>query len=341
MIYNNDITVIFQGHVNVEKWGTGATDGTDFLLNLAKTRQAMPEAKIILSTWDWITLPRDYDTAEKLGIDELILNPDPGGLPNIKLGYEAPNNVNRQIVTTQAGLTATRTSYALKLRTDSFLTHDGVINEYSEYVRQVAASANKKSNYSPIVVVNFFTIDPSMFEHMAYHVSDWAQFGETTTLREYWQAEHMLSEDASYFKTHPQFATGEFFDNQFRTRLAVEQHITTQFAAARGFTVPNYYNELTDSILADSQRFLAQHIVILSLEQFGLSLPKYNWASYSGFMAMNCINNDDWYELFAKEWQFRSLDNRRIARAQLRRQQKQYARQHGVGNETTVYPQVI
>lgn len=179
MIKSKKITVVFQGYIDPNKLGSGATDGTDFLYNLAQTKAALPKAKIVLSTWNSFEFPPEYNTAAKLGVDNLILNPDPGGLPNIRFGFDAPNNANRQIASASAGMALVATKYALKLRVDSFLTSANLLSIYDDYIKAVQRGApqlnsdtlsakartkkqksqkGKKSNkkYSPIAVASFY-----------------------------------------------------------------------------------------------------------------------------------------------------------------------------------------
>ncbi len=336
MIKSKKITVVFQGHIDPNQLGTGATDGSDFLYNLAQTKKALPKARIILSTWNSFEFPSDYNTAAKLGVDHLVLNPDPGGLPNIKFGYDTPNNVNRQIASTAAGMALVATKYALKLRADSFLTSDHLLSIYDDYVKAIkkapqsdsqtlsaqsptspqkaskkskSSSVKRKKNnkkYSPIAVASFFTIDPNVYEHMAYHVSDWVQFGKRKALQEYWSVKPMSEKNATYFESHSHDDDAAFFDNQFRTKLAVEQHIAVKYAKSRGYKVPSHYNQIDDEILTGYNRFLAEHFIVLDLDQFGLSFPKYGWVRGDDFMALNCVSHEDWYRLLSEHWQ---LDN--------------------------------
>lgn len=165
-----------------------------------------PHAQFILSSWDHIELPEQYNTPEKLGIDAVVFSPDPDGLPNIKFGYDAPNNVNRQIISTQAGLHLVTTRYVLKLRIDSFLNHARFLAHYQHYTAQIQAhlpAAPTRLSYTPIVVPHFFTIDPNVFENMAFHISDWSQFGETVTLKAYWSAQLMSKADAPILNAMP------------------------------------------------------------------------------------------------------------------------------------------
>lgn len=315
---SGQVTVVFQGGIQPDLLGSGREDGNDFLYNVARTRAALPNATIVLSTWD-SRLPERYASADILGIDQLVLNPDPGGLPNIKFGYDAPNNVNRQIVSTQAGLAQVTTPYALKLRSDSYLINDNLLPFYQYYTEQIHTNTSQAaSGYSPIVVPNFFTIDPTMYEHMAFHVSDWAQFGRQETLSEYWSVPLMMTDNATYFERHSHDPDGRFADNAFRTRLAVEQHLATHWAQKLGFVIPKHYNNITAQILDAHNRFLASQIIVLDMADFGLSLPKYAWTLTDEFMAINCLSHDDWYQLFYDHWYPNQVDTMRLAHAEAR-----------------------
>ncbi len=339
MIKSKKITVVFQGYIDPKKLGSGATDGTDFLYNLAQTKVALPKAKIVLSTWNSFEFPADYNTAEKLGVDQLVLNSDPCGLPNIRFGFDAPNNANRQITSASAGMALVDTKYALKLRADSFLTSSNLLTIYDHYLDAVQRGApaidsdtlttknktkkqkskNEKLNktktssnklgkkrnkkYSPIAVASFFTIDPSIYQHMAFHVSDWVQFGRRKVLQEYWAVKPMTKKNATYFEDNDHDKEASFYDDQFRTRLAVEQHIATKYAQARGYKVPKHYNETDQSILKGYNRFLAEHFIVLDLDQIGLVFPKYDWVKNDDFAVINCVNHEDWYRLFNDYWQ--------------------------------------
>jgi len=320
---SDQITVVFQGSINPEILGSGNNNGSDFLYNVARTKQAFPNATIILSTWDTLLLPEDYNSAEKLGIDKLVLSADPSGLPNIKFGYDAPNNVNRQIVSTLAGLEEVTTACALKLRSDSYLVNDNFIQFYNYYLDQIQSAAQESvDEYSPIVVPNFFTIDPTMYEHMAFHISDWAQFGKLDKLLTYWSVPLMTTDNATYFERYQHDSDAQFADNAFRTRLAVEQHLTTHLAKNMGFQVPTQYNEITTEILNAHNNFLASQIIVLDMADFGLSLPKYAWTLTDEFMRLNCLSHDDWYQLFYQYWYPNQVDETRLRHAEQRLQIK-------------------
>lgn len=319
MIDSRQVTVVYQGHIDVSKLGSGDSKGADFLYNVATVRQHLPNATIILSTWDNIVLPKAYDTPAKLGIDALVLSQDVAPLPNIKFNNLPANNCNRQLVSTVAGLKKTTTKYALKLRTDSFLTSDGFMRYFADYETKIHALGHK--DYSPIVACCYFTIDPDVYEHMAFHISDWTHFGETQTLLRYWDIAPIDEAMATYYERHPHRFTANFFDKQFRAKIAVEQYLTTTYAKRFHYATPTLHNELNSKILFDFEVFLARQIILLDLAQFGVDMPKYNWVKNSDFINMAVIKHADWYGRFVDYWHL-SADKSLYGQYKQRKHQK-------------------
>ena len=101
-IKSKDISVVVQGAVD---------KSTKKCLN--SIRKYLPQAEIILSTWEGSNL-------KGLKYDILVPNKDPGGVlicPKTKL-Y---NNLNRQLLSTQNGLKKANRKYTIKFRTDFYL----------------------------------------------------------------------------------------------------------------------------------------------------------------------------------------------------------------------------
>ncbi|WOD14035.1 WavE lipopolysaccharide synthesis family protein [Paraburkholderia kirstenboschensis] len=276
----SDITVVFQGAV---KPYVGA-DKDSLRENVRKTRRALPNADIILSTWKGAELPRG------LAVDAIVESDDPGGLPGIKYDSPKGNNVNRQLVSTLAGLDAARTKYAVKLRTDSWLEHAGFI----DYAK--AASRLGRSD-SRIVASSFFTLDPTIFERVPFHLSDWFHFGRTERLREYWGAPIVTSADASWYDREPHAPHSTFFERNFRARFAVEQHVCIHYAKRYGYTTPESLNDTNPDVLASFQRFIVQETLLLDPWQIGLRMPKYDWVGASLFQKINTLMHLDWIAL--------------------------------------------
>jgi hypothetical protein len=276
----SDITLVFQGVF--KPWVT--RDHDDFARNIARTRKALPGARIILSTWKGAELPSG------LRVDAVVESADPGGLAPLKLDDRKANNVNRQLATTRAGLAEVDTRYAAKLRTDCFLEHAGFLDYYLE---QRARDGGRER----LLASSFFTLDPALFERLPYHISDWFHFGPTQVLRAYWSAAPMSMDDAQYHETHPHAPGSSVFERKFRARYAVEQHICTAFAAKLGYACPRFLNDLSDAVLADFRRFLGHELMLLDPWQIGLRFEKYAWVGTSPFQRLNNLMYLDWLAL--------------------------------------------
>ncbi len=323
MVSDKEITVIYQGAVNISGLGTGKDDSSDFLYNVKRTREVLPNATIILSTWSNTKFPQEYNSPSKLGVDKIVYSEDPGALPNIKFDNLPANNANRQLVSTVTGLKSTATRFAIKLRTDCFLTGAGFARLYSQFEEQIKSTKKGKNfEYSPVIVCCYFTIDPNVYEHMAFHMSDWTHFGETKTLLKYWDVPLFDYQDATFYERNPHHKSSNFFDRQFRTRIAVEQYLTIGFAKKFGFTTPTFHNQINRKILSEFDKFLAQHMIVLDLDQFGVDLPKYKWVRNSDFISMDILMHADWYGRFVQYWKPKQIDKRTYALYKKRQHQK-------------------
>jgi hypothetical protein len=275
-----DITLVFQGVF--KPWVT--REHEDFAHHIAWTRKMLPGARVILSTWEGVEVPRG------LRLDAVVESPDPGGLAPLKLDDRKANNVNRQILSTRAGLDAVTTPYVAKLRTDCFLEHAGFLDYYLE---QRALDGGRER----LLACSFFTLDPALFERLPYHVSDWFHFGPTQVVRDYWSAAPVSAEDAQYHETHPHAPGSSVFERKFRARYAVEQHVCTAFAAGLGYACPRFLNDLSDAVLADYRRFLGHELMLLDPWQIGLRFDKYGWVGSSPFQRLNNLMYLDWLTL--------------------------------------------
>jgi len=275
-----DITLVFQGAFKPYV----TREHENFARNIRLTRKVLPGARVILSTWAGTELPPGLE------VDAVVESADPGGLAPLKLDDNKANNINRQLLSTQSGLAAVTTPYAAKLRTDSFLEHAGFIDFYRE---QLALDDGR----GRLLASSFFTLDPTLFERLAFHLSDWFQFGPTPLLRDYWSAPQMSSKDARQYENQAHAAGSTVFERQFRACFAVEQYLCLHFAHARGYSVPRFLNDVSGNVLPDFQRFLAQEVMLLDPWQIGLRFDKYGWVGNSAFQRLNNLMHLDWLAL--------------------------------------------
>ena len=278
LIASRDISFVLQGPIDAGSLPTLAK-------SVANLRQLVPGCEIIVSTW------RDALDLTSLGSDHVVRSDDPGALPGIRPSGEYPNSVNRQILSSRAGLQRASRPFAVKMRNDAVVVHPGFVALYEKY--------NDPDLPEQIVLPAYFTLDPSMFEHVPYHPSDWFHFGATDALRTYWSAPFMTEADATYYTRHPYARHSTYLDRKFLCRLAVEQHVAVAYAQRFALTIPAFHNDIRPQVLADHDRFLSHFLIVGDLDQLGITLPKYDWVKQSGFQDLNCVTHLDWLSLRA------------------------------------------
>src|SRR5258708_318244 len=120
MLNSHDFSIVVQGPIHSSPGCKGERDIT--IRCLTSIRTFLPGAEIVLSTWQG-------ENTEGLDYDVLVKSEDPGAVAFTKaqppIGF---NNINRQIVSTQAGLAAATCTFALKFRGDLFLESNGILH---------------------------------------------------------------------------------------------------------------------------------------------------------------------------------------------------------------------
>lgn len=259
MIANSDITFVIQGPVQ-------ALPGRDQPLGvtakcIASIRQFVPGAKIILSTWQG-------QDCSALQVDTLLLNQDPGAniVSYAEDGTPGRLNFNRQIVSTAAGLREVTTPYAVKIRSDNFLTGNGFITAQQAYPHRL----KQDSVFQERVVVN-----TSYFRRYAegqrviLHPSDFFYFGRTEDLLKIWDLP--LFADRVF---DPAKAGQKQYDGAPVTATHAEQCYCRHWLALLDENAPtvNHRHDKTAESLIYWDRFMASNFVVLEPEQIGLGL---------------------------------------------------------------------
>lgn len=251
MILNSLISIIAQGAVTPEITARC----------LKQLRAVFPCAQLILSTWVGTDV-------SGLDFDKVVFSADPGA----QTGYETvniPNNVNRQIISTKAGLAAADREFILKTRTD-ILFHSSRFLEYF----------GKFDNAPPLLFKNrllicdFYTRSPRASE-ICFHPSDWIAFGNADDIRMFYSNLELQSdENAGWFKSH---VKKEKKYLNFLSRYTPEQHIFLSFLR-QYMTVDFDYNcQCSKEQIKHSEKLFAECFVVLDYKkQLDITFTKYS-----------------------------------------------------------------
>lgn len=278
MIRAQDITIVMQGDIRPETMAA-----------IQAVRRVLPGARLILSTF-----VREPVEPYRGLVDALVLSEDPGAqAPYTVSRFAAPNNLNRQLVSTQAGLLEVATPYTLKLRTDCVLASSAFVHRY-EAVKQADPGGDR------LVANTFYTRHPRGISSYLFHVSDWFIFGSTPTVSQFWAVTPMSDEEATWFECHPHLPGSTLAARRFRARFTPEQHIATEFGRKRGYQVPHFLNDRSGDLVTEYTRCLAREFIIDSPEGLGFGLPKYAHLAESLYQTLDCVNYDDWRTMFSR-----------------------------------------
>lgn len=263
-IESQDVSVVVQGPI---------VEGTRRALE--SVRRVLPRAQVILSTWEG-------SPVEGLPCDRLVTTADPGWSYLLTEGTGARTNIDRQIVSTQAGLRCADRPYTLKFRTDLELTHAGFLSYFGRYPARLA---EWRVFSERLIVCDHFSRNPARRNLTlpraaapravrAFHPSDMAAFGLTEDVQTYWDAQlpTLTLDDLSpdeRARVPPEAESKRFI------RRVPEQYLwldclrrVCDLQVAEGAEESEPLRDL-------AERSLVNNFVILRRAQFGVVLPRH------------------------------------------------------------------
>jgi hypothetical protein len=242
-IADDDISVVIQGPLLLER-----AEGVARCLE--SVRAVLPGAEVIVSTWE------GEDTGRIGPPVRIVQSPDPGAFA---VRDEPPYNLNRLLLSTQAGLLLARRRYCLKFRTDLALTDRRFL--------VVAARRPGCLFERPVTMSNLYIRDPEKFP-LLFHFSDIAQFGLTRDLQSFWSGGPFVEEDVLF---PPERPGGEYI----RTRLYPEQAMTLRWLQRNGVAIAlRRPAEIDRTLLEAWAQVLARNVHIVNWQQSGIVFPE-------------------------------------------------------------------
>ena len=279
-IDTKDISVVVQG----------AVDKNITPLCLASIRKHLPEAEIVLSTWEGTDV-------DGLDFDQVMLNKDPGAFPCDEIQNSIMNNINRQILSTYNGLLKSSNQYAVKIRSDFFLNGNGFMNYFRKYLEYnpefrflkerivgcTVYSRNPRSHIYPLV--------------MPYCPSDFFFFGLREDLIQLFDRELICDvEEKMFFELHPENrkylnykeSLCQYMPEQSIWMGFLQKHIRDLDCICRDHVTEK------NTVLTESS--FANNLVLCSAEQ--LEIGTYKTNLFSKGIPENCITHQDWIDLY-------------------------------------------
>ena len=236
---------------------------------LKAVRKHLPNAEIILSTWE------GSDVRDLAGLyDKLILNKDPNAIifDDKENKY---NNLNRILISSQNGINIATRKYVLRLRSDLVLKNNNVLKLIDNFViRNPEKSLFKERIFAYEIFSIKYDIKNRNKQRMLFHISDWCYLGLKEDLQELFSIPLVHEPDFSrYFETH-----NKTIDDIHSTRLwkmSPEQYITSVNAKKvfNNLKFDNYL-DITDENIKISENFIINNFRVFTPKEWGISILK-------------------------------------------------------------------
>jgi hypothetical protein len=265
---------------------------------LESVRKYLPSAKIILSTWqgdDVTGLDFDVLALSEFRDFESELNFFSTGFKN--------HSTNKQLITTQKGLSLADRLYTLKMRSDLILTSSNFIKYFDKHRARID---DYKILEQRVLVCSNFTLKWEFARRITTsrsyyfcHVSDWICFGLTNDVKNIYEIPFENPSNTKYYlrndvTTYPNVTSVINHQSVF---LTPEQYVWSKFLQKNGYFIdlksfnPRDITCLKDKRLTENEKYyldmsnlsILNNLVSLNPYQIGIKLPKCSRSYRAGF----------------------------------------------------------
>jgi len=260
MLPSDELSVVLQGPV----FGSEAEPAEERLTERAiqSIRRHLPRAEVILSTWEGADV-------RGLAPDVTLFNSDPGVFVHQFKKSRMDNNVNRQIVSTLAGIRAASRPYVLKLRSDCEIIHPGFLRfwkMYQERAPELAVFENR------ILCGELFARDPVLVSYL-YHPSDIFHFGTHGDMLRCWDIPLAPAEETVAWRNNCE--NRPWYDKRWPTvRYVPEQYLwITALRKAGHPDALDYCQQMSRQMLERSELSIVNNFAIIPERSLGVVVP--------------------------------------------------------------------
>jgi len=276
IVDSRDIGVVIQGEVKETTVET-----------VRSIRKHLPGAQVIFSTYNG-------EDVDGIDADVIVKSEDPGYCGIVrKYPYEQKNNVNRELVTSRAGIEACTARYCIKLRSDMILTGTDFLDIYN----RVSKYMTTESVVSRRIMVEALSTSKSGI--INFGISNLWFMGLTSDLQRLFSAD--LYKDVGK----------RDFKSEYRCNLIPEQHIAYSFYANSYMPFFSEFvglNNVVDDSLelrTEYERFIANNFVCVEFPVSKVVFPKELYTNNSAAYKCN-MSYEYWLKLCRR---YGTLDN--------------------------------
>lgn len=261
-------------------------------------RKKFPNSEIILSTWEGI----NQHSPE---IDKIIANKDPGNLIS-KKDPLINCNINRQIVSSKAGVNAASRDYILKVRSDIAAKNSSIIKKYNQY----------DDGGGRILIGNSSAKNPDGLYKAYFHFSDWYMLSNKKNIIDLFEIPLMQQDDMD--------VSNETENIKYYTLMSVpkqkysaETYIWKHYIEKRYGVKIEYEFDVNKKIISAQEQMLKKNLIIINNKDSGLQIQKsiyknldsklYFEYTFQDWKVINGININEPYMIYKIKFFIKNL----------------------------------
>jgi hypothetical protein len=221
----------------------------------------------------------------------VVTTEDPGAEPHA-LGQPVLNNLNRQLVTSRAGLVAATRQFAIKLRSDQYIEHTAFLDLFQSFNRPSKGCFFEH----PVVGCTVYSINPRRWQPLPFHPGDMFHFGLRTDLLELWSAPLSNEpETTRWFEKHS--LPSNLVLPWSKMRFAPEQWLWLSFLRRHSRVDCADAFDLGHENLELSEMSIACNLILADPETLGLNLGERH--PYPNLLP-GCYSEGEWRSLHSR-----------------------------------------
>jgi len=287
---SDNISVVVQGPI----------DANYTHLCLTNIRRHLPGAEIILSTWEGSNINGlDFDIAS--------YSKDPGGnyVQALGLDIQFPDNLLRQLHSTQNGIALATRPYILKIRSDIIINDNQFLTYYEKYLDY---NEGFRIFSNRLLIANYYTRH-CYRSNWLFHPSDWIVYGSQRDIELLYYVPYPTEEDHNLFYTNSDTSPLGPAGWKQSWRFAPEQYIFINCLRKKSYFKFHDCTDVTDELRYESEKYLINNFVVLDYgNQLNISFVKFQpdttrhirYSNIDGKVYKNIYDFNEWYELYKK-----------------------------------------
>lgn len=290
MINSKDISVVVQG----------ALDNKLIHKCLKSLKKYLPNAQIILSTWE-----NSNVSGLEQYCDKILLNKDPGAYTFDTFGTK--NNSNRQLVSTKAGLELCNRKYILKLRSDLVLKNDNILKIEDNFKRSEKFKTFKNRILANNIYSFKFLQQEDKKQFYPFQISDWWFFGLSEDIKTLFDIPLQKEPEFSHYFIRNKKPKDKFiYYKHINWKMTTEQYIHYECAK-------KHFPEIQFENLADynpvnieqSNYYIVNNYLIIDSKHSGIFINKkdyrgINLIKYNGYSFESIYYFENWLSDYKK-----------------------------------------